>query len=645
MRAAGARSGTRPGRRRAAGTSATAASPCSAPRVYVETPDCQLRGARHPRPARRSGERRSAISISSTTPPPHRSSSGITSSSASAATTSTSPATSSRTIPETGARQWRWYTHPEPGTPEAKTWPSVEAMMHGGGMTWGSTTYDPRAELDLLRHRQPAAGDQRTQAAGRQPLHRVDRRAESRHGTARVVLPVVAARHARLGRDADAGALRRHDRRRSRGSCWRRPARNGWFFVLDRETGRNISSSEYVKTNWAHGVDAKGQPIPNPRKEPQVDGALVSPNQGGGQNWPPPSFSPQTGLFYVNATRAFSVYYLYENENDEKPQGWGGNDRGGWSEAMLQASTTGPASRLALTSGKAVPARPIRPAVARRATCSLPATRRTTSSPSTRHGRPAVARRPARVDHQWADHVPARRHPVRRRRCRRQPLHVRITRLAHDSVGRVWRIASACRKHGWSTGPPACNGSPRITVCTAKVAWPAKPRKANAHHPSAIVPSVARWLSRPRRRHNDLGYTDTPMLPGLPYRVHDPARPHPPLVTPAAQSGGRHPTPSCSSPVRTYRSGRREPAVEGGERLCRGRAERRQSDVEGHVRRRAAARGVGRPVQSSAARARIAVTAASFSRDVTRSRCSTRSRIPPTPTARLERSTDNGHRW
>jgi hypothetical protein len=37
---------------------------------------------------------------------------------------------------------------------------------------------------------------------------------------------------------------------------------------------------------------------------------------------------------------------------------------------------------------------------------------------------------------------------------------------------------------------------------------------------------------------NDLGYTDTPMLPGLPYHVHDPARPHPAVVTPAAQPGG-----------------------------------------------------------------------------------------------------------
>jgi hypothetical protein len=37
---------------------------------------------------------------------------------------------------------------------------------------------------------------------------------------------------------------------------------------------------------------------------------------------------------------------------------------------------------------------------------------------------------------------------------------------------------------------------------------------------------------------NDLGYTDTPMLPGLNYHVHDPARPHPSVVSPAPQPGG-----------------------------------------------------------------------------------------------------------
>ena len=33
----------------------------------------------------------------------------------------------------TGKLEWRWYAHPEGGTPEAKTWPSVEAMLHGLG--------------------------------------------------------------------------------------------------------------------------------------------------------------------------------------------------------------------------------------------------------------------------------------------------------------------------------------------------------------------------------------------------------------------------------------------------------------------------------------------------------------------------------
>ncbi len=35
-------------------------------------------------------------------------------------------------------------------------------------------------------------------------------------------------------------------------------SRNGYFFVLDRATGKNVSSTEYVKTNWSKGVDAKG---------------------------------------------------------------------------------------------------------------------------------------------------------------------------------------------------------------------------------------------------------------------------------------------------------------------------------------------------------------------------------------------------
>jgi alcohol dehydrogenase (cytochrome c) len=112
-------------------------------------------------------------------------------------------------------------------------------------------------------------------------------------------------------------------------------ARNGKFFTLDRVTGKAIVSTEFVKTNWSLGYDAKGQPIPNPEKVPSLSGSLSSPNQGGATNWYPPTFDPQTGLFYVNANRAFSVYYLYDGTDN--PQGWGGNDRGGWSESALEA--------------------------------------------------------------------------------------------------------------------------------------------------------------------------------------------------------------------------------------------------------------------------------------------------------------------
>lgn len=41
----------------------------------------------------------------------------------------------------------------------------------------------------------------------------------------------------------------------------------------------------------------------------------------------------------------------------------------------------------------------------------------------------------------------------------------------------------------------------------------------------------------PPRTAADDGFTDTPMLPGLPWHVHDPARPHPPVVTPGATLG------------------------------------------------------------------------------------------------------------
>ena len=41
--------------------------------------------------------------------------------------------------------------------------------------------------------------------------------------------------------------------------------RNGFFYVLDRATGRFLLGTPFVKVNWASGLDAKGRPIQTPQ--------------------------------------------------------------------------------------------------------------------------------------------------------------------------------------------------------------------------------------------------------------------------------------------------------------------------------------------------------------------------------------------
>jgi alcohol dehydrogenase (cytochrome c) len=237
--------------------------------------------------------------------------------------------------PDTGEMKWRFYTVPQKmGDPGSETWPNEEVMKNGGGMTWTPVTYDPELNLIFVTTGNP------------QPVIAHKNRAGDNLFTGSIV-----------ALNADTGKMvwyfqssphDTHDWDSTQaavvfdGTFNGQPrkliaqaARNGHFFLLDRATGKALISTEYVKTNWSLGYDERGQPIPNPAKMPQIDGALVSPNQGGGTNWQSPTFNPQTGLFYVNASQAYSVYYIYDPSDD--PAGWGGTDRGGYSRSMLQA--------------------------------------------------------------------------------------------------------------------------------------------------------------------------------------------------------------------------------------------------------------------------------------------------------------------
>jgi alcohol dehydrogenase (cytochrome c) len=86
--------------------------------------------------------------------------------------------------------------------------------------------------------------------------------------------------------------------------------RNGYFFVLDRVTGEHLVTSKFgLVNNWASGLDAKGQPKRNPHKDATIPGSLVNADV---TNYPPPTFSPDTGLFYVHEQNSLRISYLMD---------------------------------------------------------------------------------------------------------------------------------------------------------------------------------------------------------------------------------------------------------------------------------------------------------------------------------------------
>ena len=83
--------------------------------------------------------------------------------------------------------------------------------------------------------------------------------------------------------------------------------KNGFFYVLDRTTGKYISSLPFAdKISWAKGIDKDGKPIVNEENRPgNPNGAekgssvFAVPSFLGAKNWMPMAYSQKTGMFYV----------------------------------------------------------------------------------------------------------------------------------------------------------------------------------------------------------------------------------------------------------------------------------------------------------------------------------------------------------
>jgi alcohol dehydrogenase (cytochrome c) len=199
---------------------------------------------------------------------------------------------------ETGERRWRLYTIPAPGEPGHETWtdPAGEAWKTGGASIWLTGSYDPVLNLTYWGTGNPGP----------------DWNPAQRPGNNLYSDSVIAV-------DPDTGTMKWHfqftpgdpydfdaaqipvlvdmdwEGKPTRVMLWAN--RNGFFYVLNRETGRFLRGSPFVKINWASGLDPAGRPI----QTPPPDGSAVWPGVQGGTNWYSPSYSPRTGLLYVPA--------------------------------------------------------------------------------------------------------------------------------------------------------------------------------------------------------------------------------------------------------------------------------------------------------------------------------------------------------
>jgi alcohol dehydrogenase (cytochrome c) len=218
--------------------------------------------------------------------------------------------------PETGDRQWIFYSVPmKAGDPGLDTWKNLDAAKHGGGQIWIPGAYDPETHLYITGTGNPTpAYTSGTRGEG-DNLYTCSLVAinvdtgkmqwyyqtspHDTHDWDSTETPILV--------DAEFGGKMR--------KLVLHASRNGYYFTLDRLTGERLVSGKFSDTvNWAKGINAKGQPVRDPAKDFHIAGALVSPANGGVTNWPPPSFSPDTGLFYVPQSDSYAMYYLTETD-------------------------------------------------------------------------------------------------------------------------------------------------------------------------------------------------------------------------------------------------------------------------------------------------------------------------------------------
>jgi quinohemoprotein ethanol dehydrogenase len=221
---------------------------------------------------------------------------------------------------ESGEMSWRFYSVPANTTgpfeheelaEAAKTWdPDSLWEMGGGGTAWDSMAYDP--ELNLLYvgtgngapwpafQRSPSGGDNLYLSSilainpdnGKLVWHYQTTPGDSWDYT--------ATQHIILTELDWEGEQRK---------VLMQAPKNGFFYVLDRETGELLAANKFVRATWATHVDMEtGRPVLTDTADYSDKSNIIFPSTLGGHNWHPMSYSPDTGLVYIPAQDAATYF-------------------------------------------------------------------------------------------------------------------------------------------------------------------------------------------------------------------------------------------------------------------------------------------------------------------------------------------------
>ncbi|PYP74858.1 MAG: PQQ-dependent dehydrogenase, methanol/ethanol family [Gemmatimonadetes bacterium] len=207
----------------------------------------------------------------------------------------------------TGKERWRFVAIPKPGEPGNETWEG-ESWRDGGAPTWLTGSYDP--ELDLLVWPVGNPKPDYDAAARRGDNLYTNSAVALRRSTGALVwyfqftpgddhdwdateIPVLADRPTRAGTEKRV--------------LWAN--RNGFYYVLDRVSGKYLTAAPFVRQTWTEGLDTAGRPRPLSSASRNREGFLLYPGYVGATSWWSPSFDPALNLMFVPVLEQGMVFF------------------------------------------------------------------------------------------------------------------------------------------------------------------------------------------------------------------------------------------------------------------------------------------------------------------------------------------------